>query len=85
MTEHHRAGPLFTDLYELTMAASYFAHQVFDTATFSLYIRDVYATRNYFVAAGLDQVLDELAAFQFSGPDISYLQSTGRFSEHFLD
>ena len=85
MTEHHRAGPLFTDLYELTMAASYFAHQVFDTATFSLYIRDVYATRNYFVAAGLDQVLDELAAFRFSDPDISYLQSTGRFSEHFLD
>ncbi|PLX52202.1 MAG: nicotinate phosphoribosyltransferase [Desulfobacteraceae bacterium] len=85
MTEHHRAGPLFTDLYELTMAASYFAHQVFDTATFSLYIRDVYATRNFFVAAGLDQVLDELAAFRFSDPDISYLHSTGRFSKHFLD
>ena len=85
MTESQRAGPLFTDLYELTMAASYFAHGVSDTATFSLFIRDVYATRNYFVAAGLEQVLDELAAFQFSDPDISYLQSTGRFSEHFLD
>ena len=85
MTEHHRAGPLFTDLYELTMAASYFANKVFDVATFSLYIRDVYATRNYFVAAGLEQVLDELAAFQFSDPDINYLRSTGRFSEHFLD
>ena len=85
MTESHRAGPLFTDLYELTMAASYFAHGVSDTATFSLFIRDVYATRNYFVAAGLEQVLDELAAFQFSDPDISYLKSTGRFSEHFLD
>ena len=85
MTESHRAGPLFTDLYELTMAASYFDHQVFDAATFSLFIRDAYATRNYFVAAGLEQVLDELAAFQFSDPDISYLQSTGRFSEQFLD
>jgi len=85
MTESHRAGPLFTDLYELTMAASYFAHNVFDTATFSLFIRDVYATRNYFVAAGLEQVLDELAAFQFSDQDISYLQSTGRFSEQFLN
>ncbi len=85
MTESYRAGPLFTDLYELTMAASYFAHEVFDTATFSLFIRDVYATRNYFVAAGLEQVLDELAAFQFSDQDISYLQSTGRFSEQFLN
>ncbi len=85
MTKQHRAGPLFTDLYELTMAASYFAHKVFDTATFSLFIRDVYATRNYFVAAGLEQVLDELAVFKFSDQDISYLQSTGRFSKHFLD
>ena len=85
MTEPHRAGPLFTDLYELTMAASYFAHGVFDTATFSLYIRDVYETRNYFVAAGLEQVLDELTAFKFSDQDISYLQSTGRFSKHFLE
>jgi len=85
MTESHRVGPLFTDLYELTMAASYFAHKVFDTATFSLFIRDVYATRNYFVAAGLEQVLNELAAFQFSDQDIRYLQSTDRFSKHFLD
>ena len=85
MTQPHRAGPLFTDLYELTMAASYFAHGVFDTATFSLYIRDVYETRNYFVAAGLEQVLDELTAFKFSDQDISYLQSTGRFSKHFLE
>ena len=85
MTESNRAGPLFTDLYELTMAASYFAHKVFDTATFSLFIRDVYETRNYFVSAGLEQVLDELAVFQFSDQDIRYLQSTGRFSKHFLD
>ena len=85
MKTAHRAGPLFTDLYELTMAASYFDHQVFDTATFSLFIRDGYANRNYFVAAGLEQVLDELAAFQFSDPDISYLRSTGRFSENFLN
>jgi len=85
MTESHRAGPLFTDLYELTMAASYFAHEVFDTATFSLFIRDVYVTRNYFVAAGLEQVLNELAGFQFSDQDIRYLQSISRFSKHFLD
>jgi nicotinate phosphoribosyltransferase len=84
MTELHRAGPLFTDLYELTMAAGYFAHRVFDAATFSLYIRDVYSTRNFFVAAGLEQVLDELAGFRFSDDDIDYLKITGRFSTDFL-
>ncbi|MEJ2655924.1 MAG: nicotinate phosphoribosyltransferase [Desulfobacterales bacterium] len=84
MTEHHRAGPLFTDLYELTMAASYFSHRVFNTATFSLYIRDIYSTRNFFVAAGLEQVLDELEGFRFSDEDLQYLKTTGRFSTDFL-
>lgn len=84
MTELHRAGPLFTDLYELTMAASYFAHQVFSTATFSLFIRENSFKRNFFVAAGLEDVLNELAAFRFSEQNISYLQSTGIFSKDFL-
>ena len=84
MTKAHRAGPLFTDLYELTMAASYFAHQVFSTATFSLFIRENYLKRNFFVAAGLENVLNELAAFRFSEQDITYLQSTSFFSKDFL-
>ncbi|MEA1946295.1 MAG: nicotinate phosphoribosyltransferase [Thermodesulfobacteriota bacterium] len=84
MTKAHRAGPLFTDLYELTMAASYFAHQVFSTATFSLFIRENYLQRNFFVAAGLEDVLNELAASRFSEQDIKYLQTTGIFSKDFL-
>jgi nicotinate phosphoribosyltransferase len=80
-----RAGPLFTDLYELTMAASYFAHGVFGSATFSLFIRDKRTTRNFFVAAGLEQVLDELTAFQFSARDIDYLRTTERFSTDFIE
>jgi nicotinate phosphoribosyltransferase len=84
MTKAHRAGPLFTDLYELTMAASYFAHQVFSTATFSLFIRENYLKRNFFVAAGLEDVLNELAAFRFSEQDITYLQTTRFFSKDFL-
>ena len=84
MTKAHRAGPLFTDLYELTMTASYFAHQVVSTATFSLFIRENHLKRNFFVAAGLEDVLNELAAFRFSEQDIKYLQTTGIFSKDFL-
>jgi nicotinate phosphoribosyltransferase len=84
MTELHRAGPLFTDLYELTMAASYFANQLFSTATFSLFTRDNHFKRNFFVAAGLEDVLNELAAYRFSEQDIKYLQTTGIFSNEFL-
>jgi nicotinate phosphoribosyltransferase len=84
MTKAHRAGPLFTDLYELTMAASYFANQLFSTATFSLFTRDNHFKRNFFVAAGLEDVLNELAAYRFSEQDIKYLQTTGIFSNEFL-
>jgi len=78
------AGPLFTDLYELTMAAGYYAHQVFDSATFSLYIRNTRATRNFFVAAGLEQALEELRSFRFLTQDINYLKGTGRFAADFI-
>ena len=65
MKTFRRTGPLFTDLYELTMAASYFQQNSFSEATFSLFIRDTVA-RNYFVAAGLEEVLLELKSFHFS-------------------
>ncbi|MFC1812735.1 nicotinate phosphoribosyltransferase [Thermodesulfobacteriota bacterium] len=80
-----RAGPLFTDLYELTMAASYYAHSVFSKATFSLFVRDNRSTRNFFVATGLEQVLEELSSFRFSSQELNYLKTTGRFSTDFID
>jgi nicotinate phosphoribosyltransferase len=84
MRKEYRAGPLFTDFYELTMGACYYAHRMFDTATFSLYIRDIRSTRNFFVAAGLEDALDELADFHFSKEEIEYLNSTGIFADDFL-
>ena len=51
---------LLTDLYELTMAASYFDHQMFEPATFSLFIRNYPPSRRYFVSAGLSDVLSYL-------------------------
>ncbi len=84
MTVTNRAGPLFTDLYELTMAASYYEQKIFSTATFSLFIRNTHPNRNYFVAAGLKDVLEELETFHFSDQDIQYLKSTGLFSNDFV-
>jgi nicotinate phosphoribosyltransferase len=84
MTHSPLAGPLFTDLYELTMGASYYHNRITSTATFSLFIRGGHATRNYFVAAGLEDVLNELAAFHFSENDIHYLKSTNLFSDNYL-
>ena len=44
---------LFTDLYELTMAAAFFREGVGGSATFSLYVRRLPPERGFLVAAGL--------------------------------
>lgn len=84
MRKTQRIGPLFTDLYELTMAAAYYDRNVFSNATFSLYIRKYPPNRNYFVAAGLENALDELENFHFSEKEIAYLNKTGLFSDDFI-
>lgn len=84
MTVIHRVGPLFTDLYELTMAAAYFEHRVLADATFSLFIRNYSSQRNYLVAAGLEDALHELESLRFSDADIVYLNKTGLFSSDFI-
>ncbi len=84
MTDKARIGALFTDLYELTMAASYFERRLMAPATFTLFVR-ASTHRNYFVAAGLADVLDMLAAFQFTDSDIDFLQDTELFKQNFLD
>lgn len=83
MSKKALIGPLFTDLYELTMAAAYFDHRIVSDATFSLFIRNS-SKRNYFVAAGLADVLNELALYGFSENDLVYLKKTGLFSDEFI-
>jgi nicotinic acid phosphoribosyltransferase len=48
---------LLTDLYQLTMAAGYIQNQFDARATFELFVRHLPRTRNYPVAAGLEQIL----------------------------
>jgi nicotinate phosphoribosyltransferase len=76
---------LFTDLYELTMAASYFQHRMFAPATFSLFVRKLPPDRGFLVAAGLAEVVHFLEAFAFSADDLAFLEQTGRFHSDFLD
>lgn len=75
---------LLTDLYELTMAASYYQHKMFALATFSLFIREYPPNRGYFVSAGLEDVLDFLEAFRVSQEELDFLKTTGLFSDDFL-
>ncbi|HSC42604.1 MAG TPA: nicotinate phosphoribosyltransferase [Candidatus Binatia bacterium] len=75
---------LLTDLYQLTMAQSYFAEKRFAEATFSVFVRSYPPDRGYFVCAGLDDVLDFLEDFAFDANAIEYLAAQKLFSEKFL-
>ena len=83
---HQPAGPLFCDLYELTMAAGYYRYGLQDQqATFSVFVRNPDKKRNYFVAAGLETVLAELTGYQFTADQRDYLRSLDLFPDDFLD
>jgi nicotinate phosphoribosyltransferase len=63
-----------TDLYELTMAASYVALGMNQRATFSLINRRLPPHRGYLVVAGLAEALERLQRFRFDAAAIDYLR-----------
>lgn len=60
---------LATDLYELTMAASYAALGMQARATFSLFVRKLPGHRSFLVACGLEHALHWLSALRFDIDD----------------
>lgn len=87
-----RSGPLvlhqaalFTDLYQLTMAATYFREGMGKPATFSLFARRLPPVRGFLVAAGVESALDYLAGLHFDAEAIARLRALDRFDPSFLD
>jgi nicotinate phosphoribosyltransferase len=76
---------LSTDLYQLTMGASYHALGMHAPAVFSLHVRELPEQRSFLVVAGVQAALDRLRAMRFDGPAIAYLRSTGYVREDLLD
>ncbi|HEX7125718.1 MAG TPA: nicotinate phosphoribosyltransferase, partial [Thermodesulfobacteriota bacterium] len=66
---------LATDLYQLTMGASYAALGMDRPAVFSLFVRRLPASRRFLVAAGLAEALDRLASLRFEEDDLRYLRT----------
>jgi nicotinate phosphoribosyltransferase len=75
---------LLTDLYELTMAAAFYAEGVGGRATFSLFTRRLPPGRGFLLAAGLEDALEYLRTFRFGDSAIDYLASLKRFRPEFL-
>jgi nicotinate phosphoribosyltransferase len=88
MIEAYNNRALLTDLYELTMAAAYYEHQVSLRATFELFVRQLPPERPYLVAAGLDSALGYLENLRFTEDDAMFLRGLPTFrtvSDGFFD
>lgn len=68
---------LVTDLYELTMVASYLRRGMTGRATFSVFARRLPPHRGFLVAAGLDDVLTLLEQLSFDEADLAWLATQG--------
>lgn len=85
MTERSHEVGLSTDLYQMTMGASYHALNITETATFSLFVRGLPPQRGYLVAAGLDEALTRLERLRFDRQSLDYLRSIRQVRPEFID
>ena len=67
------------------MLSAYGARGMRESATFSLFVRELAVSRNFLVVCGLDDLLDELQALRFRADDIAYLRSLNMFPESLFD
>ena len=75
----------YTDLYEITMAETYFlAGKKNDTACFDYFFRKVPSKGGYVVFAGLHDLLDILKDLHFTDEDIYFLKQL-KFHDAFID
>jgi nicotinate phosphoribosyltransferase len=76
---------LSTDLYELTMAASYAALEMEGEATFSLFTRSLPPNRSFLVVAGLEEALQRLQDLRFDSEAIEFLRSIKQIGPELID
>ncbi len=85
MSRSELSDALFTDLYQVTMAQAYWQNDVTGKATFDLYFRNFPPNREYYVFAGLEDILDYLEGSSFGDEDMAALNAMGIFDQGFLE
>ena len=77
---------LMTDFYELTMAQTYFDRgETEKVGYFDVFFRTNPFGGGYSVSGGLDEIIDYINDFSFTGEDIAFLRSCNCFSDAFLE
>ncbi|HWS11275.1 MAG TPA: hypothetical protein VN279_00645, partial [Rhodocyclaceae bacterium] len=63
---------LLTDLYQLTMLQAYHDQGMRGVAVFEFFVRKLPESRNFLIAAGLEQALDFLESVRFAAEEIDW-------------
>ena len=71
------SNPLLTDLYELTMAASYLEHDMNQPAIFELFVRELPRGRDWLLVAGLGPALRMIREWRVGDAELGYLEEIG--------
>ncbi|MFW5687805.1 MAG: nicotinate phosphoribosyltransferase [Bacteroidota bacterium] len=79
-----QVSPLYTDLYQLTMAQAYFQNGMHQTrAGFDYFFRKIPFKGGYVVFAGLQELLHMISDMRFVSSELEYLAESG-FDKNFL-
>lgn len=78
-------SPLLTDLYELTMLQTYYERGMTSEAVFEFFIRDSRPERPFFIAAGVETLVDWLAGLRFTEEELAWVRECGRLSAGLAD
>ncbi len=86
MSVNARNATMIMDLYELTMAQTYFKNGLGDKiVTFDMFYRKNPDNAGFSIFAGLSQLIDYIEQLHFTESDIQYLRSLQLFDEKFLE
>ena len=85
MLHNSFSNSLFTDLYQLTMAQSYYQSGQCGRAIFSLFFRNFPPNRAYYVFCGLESAIEYLENLAFGEEDVAALGELRIFDPGFLN
>ncbi|MDX1411536.1 MAG: nicotinate phosphoribosyltransferase [Nitrospirales bacterium] len=80
-----RSNMLLTDLYQLTMLQGYMEQGMEETAVFEFFVRKMPKQRGFFMAAGLEQLVEFLEGVHFTPSELDWIDKSGLFSKSFVD
>ena len=79
-----RSSILLTDLYQLTMLQGYLEQGMEETAVFEFFVRRMPEQRGFFMAAGLEQLIDFLETVHITPWELDWIERSGIFSKSFV-